>query len=119
MSIKANKGSRLLFYSLLLLLMGCFSAKLLTPSQSDVDRVKNKFLGYSLAQLNHGKALYENYCKGCHGLKDPASKTEEEWQQIVPAMSKLVNKKKSVLDAQSQQEIYQYVVTMSTSMKPK
>lgn len=30
------------------LLAGCFSAKLLTPSQADVDRVKPKYTDYSL-----------------------------------------------------------------------
>lgn len=99
----------------LLLLIGCASAKLITPTQVDVDRVKTKYPEYSLADLNRGKQLYENNCGACHGLKDPASRTEEKWRKVVPEMVAKVNKKAAVLSDRDQEDILRYVITMSSA----
>jgi len=102
------------FIVIAVLLAGCFSAKLVTPTQSDVDRVTAKFSDYSLVELNNGKMLYEKNCGTCHGLKSPTSETEENWKKIVPSMSKKVNKKSIVLDDKAQESILRYLITMST-----
>jgi len=99
-----------------LALASCFSAKLITPSQSDVDRVLSKYPDYSLADLNNGKSLFEKHCGICHGLKDPSSRTEIQWNSIVPKMTKKVNNKEgNVLDANAEKAILRYLITMSTA----
>jgi hypothetical protein len=97
-----------------LLLSGCFSTKLLTPTQADVDRVTPLFPGYSLNDLNKGKMLFEQHCGNCHGLKNPAARTIEQWKEIVPVMSAKVNKKEgNVVDSNAQELILKYVITMN------
>ena len=84
----------------IVLLTACSSAKLLTPAQSDVDRVAVKYPGYTLAELNEGKAMFEQTCSRCHRLKDPASRNEDKWNKIVPKMIGKLNKRegKEVVD---------------------
>lgn len=112
-----KKNKTIVFVSAFALFLSACSAKLIIPSQSDVDRVATKYPGYSLNQLNEGKTLYMTYCKGCHGLKNPASKTEEQWNKIVPVMVKKVNRKKEVLTSEQQESILKYVITMSSHAK--
>jgi hypothetical protein len=108
------------FFFMSIVLAGCFSAKLLTPTQNDVDRVQQKFPNYTLEQLNQGKMLYEQHCNKCHGLKNPSSRSEEKWKSIVPDMSKKVNKKNSnALNPDAQEKILKYLITMSTAPKVK
>jgi cytochrome c2 len=96
------------------LFTACLSAKLITPSQLDVARVASKFPGYTLEDLNKGKALFSSHCGQCHGLKNPAKRTEEQWRKIVPRMAAKVNKKEgNVLDANAETLILKYLVTMS------
>lgn len=92
---------------------GCFAAKKAMPTQSDADRGAAKFPGYTLAELNQGKGLYENNCGKCHGLKKTTSESEAEWRRIVPAMVAKINKNGKVLDDHSQELILRYLVTMS------
>ncbi len=88
------------------------------PSQADVERVKDKFPGYTLTDLNDGKKLFEANCALCHGLKKPASRTEEEWKTIVPRMVKKVNAKNgNTLDASGEEKILRYVITMGSAPK--
>ena len=99
-----------------LLLTACVSAKLAAPTETDVERVKDKFPGYTLAQLKEGQALFENNCNLCHGLKDPKSESEVEWQVIVPRMAAKVNKKPNHhLSEEDQTLILRYLVTMHGS----
>jgi cytochrome c2 len=99
-----------------ILLAACKSTKLLTPSQSDVDRVSSRYPGYTLAELNHGKAIFTQYCGQCHKLKKPESRTEEQWKTIVPRMVAKVNKKeKDAIDADEEEVLLKYLVTMSTA----
>lgn len=92
---------------------GCFAAKKSLPTQADADRGAAKFPGYTLAELNEGKALYESNCGTCHALKKPSSESEAEWRRIVPIMVGKVNKNKQVLNDHSQDLILRYVITMS------
>lgn len=106
--------------SAVLIITACSSAKLLTPSQADADRASQKYSGASLASLNEGKSLFEQNCGKCHGLKNPAGRSEEKWTSVVPRMVKKVNKKagSEKLGAKEQELILQYVVTMAAAPKP-
>jgi cytochrome c5 len=85
------------------------------PTQGDVDRVQTKFPGYTLTDLNEGKQLFEANCNLCHGYKKPASRTEEEWKEIVPRMVKKVNNKEGhSVSADGEQKILRYVITMGS-----
>ncbi len=97
----------------LLFLASCFSSRVLVaPTQSDVDRVSNKFPDYTLEQLNEGKSLFQQHCKQCHGLKNPGSYNEEQWNSIVVKMAAKANKKIETIDANTQESIRKYLVTM-------
>ncbi len=105
---------KILAIAITIILAGCTSTALLTPTQADVDRVQTKFNDYSLTALTNGKMLYEQHCGKCHGLKNPASRTEAEWELIVPRMVKKANKKGNIeIDAATQESILRYVITMS------
>ena len=112
------KADMLLLISPMVIIAGCATATMLSPSQSDVNRVQEKFPGYSLADLHRGQSLFENNCKSCHALKAPASKTEEEWNRIVPVMVKKVNRNGTVLDPQAEEDIRRYVITMGSAPTP-
>jgi hypothetical protein len=99
----------------LLFLAGCASVQLLTPGQSDVERVKTKYPDYTLAELNQGKILYEENCGNCHSLKKPSSESEQEWNKIVPEMAKKADKKGIKIDPKQQELILKYLITMSTA----
>lgn len=103
-----------------LVLVGCVTTKVATtgPSQGDVDRVQAKFPGYTLAELNEGKTLYEKHCNICHPLAAPTAHSEEQWRKVVPVMVVKVNRKQNnVLDAKGEDLILKYVVTMSGAEK--
>ncbi|MDP9042331.1 MAG: hypothetical protein M3N30_10150 [Bacteroidota bacterium] len=93
------------------------SVKLAAPMQSDVDRVTVKYPDYTLAQLNEGKALFQQTCNRCHALKNPKSRDETKWNEIVPIMVKKLNKKqgREEIDNAQEEKILRYLVTMSSS----
>jgi hypothetical protein len=109
------KTRLLLLVAPALIIAGCATATLLTPSQSDVNRVQEKFPGYTLDDLHRGKALFENNCQSCHALKNPASKTEAAWNRIVPVMVAKVNRDATVLDKGAEEDIRRYVITMGSA----
>lgn len=92
-------------------LIAC-SAKLLLPTQTDVNRVLTKYPGYTWNELMAGKSIYE---QNWRILKDPASRNEEQWKEIVPHMVKKLNKKKGkeVIDSKAQETLLKYLITMS------
>ncbi|CAN5405277.1 hypothetical protein BH09BAC1_BH09BAC1_22540 [soil metagenome] len=96
----------------LFLLVGCASYKAIMPTQVDADKGAATYTGYTLAELNQGKTLYEAKCGNCHGLKKPSSKTQEQWQQIVPRMAVKANKRGEVINAHDQELILKFLVTM-------
>lgn len=118
-SLTSNKMNLKLFILPTILIAGCTTTKLNTPSQNDVDLVKGKFPEYKQEQLIKGKQLYENHCGDCHELESPSSRTEEEWTSIVPEMTKLINKKTIKLNDTDQQEILKYVIAISSSSNNK
>jgi len=102
---------KLVIPTLMLALVACGTSKVAsTFSQSDVDRGATKFSGLTLAALEKGKIDSETYCVKCHGYKKPQGRTEEQWREIVPRMAKKAN---SGIDAQTEQSILAYMVTMS------
>lgn len=111
---------KIILISLALYAIGCSTSKktVSVPLQADVDRVQEKFPGYSLAELNEGKLLYENHCGTCHGLKPLNSQTEQGWRDIVPPMVRKANKKEgNVLDARGEDLILKYVIAMGPARK--
>jgi hypothetical protein len=104
----------------ILTLTAC-SVKLAAPEQSDVDRVIAKYPGYNLADLREGKALFQQTCDRCHQLKNPRSRDESKWNEIVPIMIKKLNTKegKEVIDGNQQEKILRYLVTMSSAPAAK
>ena len=104
--------------ALITFLTAC-SVKLLTPKQSDVDRVSDKFPGYSLMELKEGKEMFKDNCSKCHRLKDPQSKTEAEWREIVPKMVARAQKKSITITEKEQDAILKYLITMSTAERKK
>ena len=111
--------TKTIIISFVVLLLSACSAKLLDITQTDVDRGSLKFKGTTLESLNQGKSVFQENCNECHGLKKPASRTEEKWNKIVPAMVKKLNLKmgKEVIDSKKQDLLLQYLVTMSTAPK--
>lgn len=108
------KRSVLVLSVLVLFLTSCLPTRLLVPVQSDVDRIQDTYPGFTLAELEIGKSLYEYNCGMCHRLKKPESQTREAWARIVPGMSKKANKKKpGSIDAEKQELILKYLITMS------
>jgi len=107
-----------LIYASLFIFAAC-SPKVVQISSSDVERGTSKFEGTTLATLTEGKTLYEANCGACHPLASPSAKNETAWNQIVPKMVKQVNKKggKEILDAQKEQLILKYLVTMTSAPK--
>lgn len=104
---------------LAILILSACSAKLLTPTQTDVEKAEPKYPGITLVQLTEGKQLYENHCGNCHTYKDITKGSDEKWKQTVPRMVTMVNKKagKPVLDETKQNLILKYVLAMRVATK--
>lgn len=81
-------------------------------AETDLERGKKVFPDLTQAQLDQGKADYNTYCKKCHALKEPTDYTEAEWRKINPGMAK-----KARIDAEKENSILKYVVTMCTAKK--
>jgi nitrate/TMAO reductase-like tetraheme cytochrome c subunit len=77
-------------------------------NQEYVDRVADKFPGYTEAEYLKGKTLYAQHCKRCHGLKQEDNYTESQWRKIVPPMAQ-----KAKIDAATEEAILKYVVARS------
>jgi hypothetical protein len=109
---------RSIFIFFAVFLSAC-SVKLISPTQSDVDRVSDKYKGYTLIDLNGGMALYEQKCGQCHGLKNPTSETESDWVNIVPDMAQKAANDPDVkkINNNEQDLILKYLVTMSAATK--
>ena len=110
---------KLFCISLLVFIAACGAVKLIQPTQADVDRVSTKYPGYTLAELQGSKVLYEQTCSRCHKLKNPSSRSEKKWDKIVPTMIGKLTKKEGhqVIDSKQQDSILRYLVTMSSAPK--
>ena len=110
---------KIVFVFLIIVFFAACSVKLATPAQSNVDKVSEKYPGYTLEELNADKALYETTCSRCHRLKNPTSRSEAKWDKVVPKMIAKLTKKegKEVIDAKQQASILRYLVTMGPYAK--
>lgn len=106
---------RIIYISIALMVVGCAASKSLTPTQGDVDRVSSEFAGYTLADLEQGKKLYEENCGLCHKLYKPSRENEQGWNNIVPEMVKKTNRKqaKEAVTPEGEELIRKYLITMS------
>ena len=98
-------------------LVACKAVVLSTPSQADIDRVKDSFPDYALADLQAGKKLYEVKCNGCHNLKNPRKESEEEWKIIVPRMTEKALTRDIKISTEEQRKILKYLIIMSSEPK--
>ena len=111
--------SKIVLIGIAIAIISACSPKVVTLTQADADRGAAKFKGVTVESLNEGKAIFQQNCNECHGYKKPASRTEEKWNKIIPGMVAKLNQKmgKEVIDAQKQELLLQYVVTMSSASK--
>ena len=105
-----------LFIFLFIALMAC-SPKIVTFTQSDVERASAKFPGTTEASLIEGRTHYQTNCATCHLLKSPTSHSEEGWRNWVPKMVVKANEKagKIIIDPKMEESILAYLVTMTTA----
>jgi cytochrome c2 len=108
---------KILLLAFIVIVSACGTVKLLTPTQADADRGTQKFTGYTLADLNQGKTLFEQDCAKCHRLKRPESRNEEQWNKIVPKMVKKANKEAGTekINQADQDLILHYLITMNAA----
>ena len=110
---------KILFLVSTVFLIACQAVLLTVPTQSDLDRVADKYPNYTLAELQEGKKMYELHCQTCHSLKSPTKETEEGWKHEVPDMVAKAKKKKGIIiDKKTEESILKYLVTMSSAPKP-
>lgn len=88
-------------------------ATLTAPTQADADRGAKKFPGLTMTELAEGQNLFKAKCSQCHGLKNPTSRTEEQWRKVVPKMAGKAERKanKEKIDAAAQEKILKYLIT--------
>lgn len=65
---------------------GC-AAALDHPTSQDAEWASARWPNTSLADLQHGRALYVEKCAGCHNLPLPAQYSPEEWEGYVEYMT--------------------------------
>jgi cytochrome c5 len=104
--------NQILFFSLLLWAAACAKTTLPVASDKDAVNASEKWPGITSQELAQGQALYEQHCGNCHKLYHPASRTEKEWNSVVPPMAD-----KAKIDDKSETLILKYLVTMSISSK--
>jgi cytochrome c5 len=97
------------------LLVACGTTKLAPITQADADRAARNHPGATVASLDEGKTNFQHFCTQCHGLKDPTSRTEEQWQKIVPRMAEKAgrNDKKEKIEGAVKESILLYLGAMS------
>lgn len=108
---------RTLMISAVVALTACGGAKVAAISEADAVRGSEHFDGMTVNDLMEGQRLYTNSCGLCHGLKDPMDFSEEQWKHLVHGMVPKANSKGANLDAEKEQLILQYVLTMGPYAK--
>lgn len=88
-----------------------------SPSESDLARGQKHYPDLTMQMVTEGKGYFEKLCTQCHGMKNPTSRSAEEWQGIVPKMAEKSQKKSGAeaITPQLQESILRYLVTMSKS----
>lgn len=106
--LKKQTMKKSLFAIFIIFISACTATRLVTPTQTDAERGSQKFLGYTLNDLEQGKAIYESHCNKCHKYKVPESRDETKWDKVIPVMAR-----KAKLDSAQENLVLKYVVTMS------
>ena len=107
--------------SIIGLLFACATSKETSTSTenkvvlSDLEMGQKLYPGYTQANFDDGKNLYDSKCAACHATKTPSSKSPEEWKGIVSKMSTLSNKKNKPISADEELLITKYLVTLSSN----
>jgi cytochrome c5 len=101
------------------LAVACNTAKKATTTETtavptDIERGQKLYPGYTLAELNEGKSLYDAKCSTCHDLVKVTHESPEAWKKIVPKMSELSNKEGKTISPKEENLILKYLVTMSS-----
>ncbi len=109
---------KLILFICSIVLISCATTKEVSnpaPTGADLERGKTTYPDMTMESLTMGKTNFEQQCTKCHSLKNPASKSSEQWHEIVPKMTGKANKKAGteVINAQMQESILRYLVTMS------
>lgn len=121
--------------SLLLLalisLVACKSKKAIAESKKTTEPVASMpdpvgigatiYSGYTKADFDSGKNLYENNCGSCHGLKSPASLNESMWKGAVANMAPKVNSNagREIIGEKEKDLILKYLVSAGTAQRVK
>lgn len=58
---------------------------------SSSDKVAEIKKNFSDDQLAEGRTIFESKCNKCHGLKDPATRTVEKLEKVLPSMFRKSN----------------------------
>jgi cytochrome c5 len=101
------------------LAVACNTAKKATTTETiavptDIERGQKLYPGYTVAELNEGKSLYDAKCSTCHELVKVTHESPEAWKKIVPKMSELSNKEGKTISPKEENLILKYLVTMSS-----
>ena len=106
---------KVLFILSAIIFISCASTKITTPTDADVQRGKATYPDLTMEAVNTGKMHFEQQCANCHKLKNPASKTTEQWKKTVPRMAAKAEKKagKMVIDQPTQESILRYLAAMA------
>jgi mono/diheme cytochrome c family protein len=79
----------ILIFSLLMLIKLAYCApNVLPPTSAQLTQIKNADPAADTTAINNGYAVFAEKCQKCHKLKDPAKFTAEDWNKILPKMSK-------------------------------
>lgn len=89
--------------SLLLAVCTACASGAVTPGM--VDAAKKRWPDASAESLEKGRATFQEKCKECHALPDPAAKTPEQWSKILIKMGKLAG-----LDDAGRESVERYVI---------
>jgi hypothetical protein len=88
------------------IIFSCAEQKKVT-TMSDAERAAKRWPGFTQEMLTHGQELYETKCARCHMLYKPASRSEQEWKDVMVSMAR-----KAKLKNDEKELIEQYLFTM-------
>jgi cytochrome c5 len=110
----------IIIVSIIAVLFGCATSKDTSSTTetkvvlSDLAMGQKLYPGYTQANFDDGKNLYNSKCAACHSTITPSSKSPNEWKSIVPSMSALSNKKGKAISTDEELLITKYLVTLSS-----
>ena len=86
---------------------GAKTAETATPTEkTDDEKIAELKKNYTEAQMEEGKAIFQEHCNKCHGYHEPETRTLGKWEHVLPRM---INKAK--LNEEQGGKITAYVYT--------